>query len=550
MRVSVLEREISSASVESFAAQGRTAPGPETGPVLEVCGLSVSYPTVSGFVAALKDISFSLAAGETLALVGESGSGKSTAALAVLDYLPHGARREARGLHLMGQDLMALRPSALRALRGRRITAVSQHPGTSLNPAMTIGAQLTEVSRHVLGLSRAASHARALALLGEVQIRNPGQVAGLYPHQLSGGMQQRVAIAIALAPEPDLIVLDEPTTALDATVQREILELLADLQQRRGTAYLLISHDLRLVSGFADRIAVMRGGEILETGSVLHLTETPAHDYTRHLLASALVPASGRQTAAVATPPLLRVSGLGHSFRNASTSVLQEISFDIAPGRCLGLIGESGSGKSTIGKLICGIHDLQDGRIEMAGSDLPAAGDARSLAQRNLVRMVFQSPDATLNPAHRVGDILKRAAHLAGSPDPGARMRELFDLVRLPPELASRFPAGLSGGQKQRVAIARAFASSPKLVVLDEPTSALDATVQKEVLSLLQELQHREQVAFLLITHDLSILPGMADDLVVLKDGRIVEKGPQDQVLNAPCHAYTRALIEAGNSIF
>ncbi|SED73048.1 peptide/nickel transport system ATP-binding protein [Rhodobacter sp. 24-YEA-8] len=363
-------------------------------------------------------------------------------------------------------------------------------------------------------------------------------------------MQQRVAIAIALAPEPDLIVLDEPTTALDVTVQHQILELLADLQQRRGTAYLLISHDIHLVSGFADRIAVMRGGEILETGSVRHLTETPAHDYTRHLLASALAPVSVRETAAVSSPALLRVSGLGHRFRNASNSVLQEISFDIAPGRCLGLIGESGSGKSTIGKLICGIHDLQDGQIEMAGSGLPAAGAARSLEQRNLVRMVFQSPDATLNPAHRVGDILKRASYLAGAPDPGARMRALFDLVRLPPELASRYPAGLSGGQKQRVAIARAFASSPKLVVLDEPTSALDATVPKEVLSLLQELQHREQVAFLLITHDLSILPGMADDLVVLKERKIVEKGQQNQVLNAPRQAYTRGLIEAGNLIF
>ncbi|WP_216279481.1 ATP-binding cassette domain-containing protein [Rhodobacter sp. 24-YEA-8] len=383
-----------------------------------------------------------------------------------------------------------------------------------------------------------------------MQIQNPGQVAGLYPHQLSGGMQQRVAIAIALAPEPDLIVLDEPTTALDVTVQHQILELLADLQQRRGTAYLLISHDIHLVSGFADRIAVMRGGEILETGSVRHLTETPAHDYTRHLLASALAPVSVRETAAVSSPALLRVSGLGHRFRNASNSVLQEISFDIAPGRCLGLIGESGSGKSTIGKLICGIHDLQDGQIEMAGSGLPAAGAARSLEQRNLVRMVFQSPDATLNPAHRVGDILKRASYLAGAPDPGARMRALFDLVRLPPELASRYPAGLSGGQKQRVAIARAFASSPKLVVLDEPTSALDATVPKEVLSLLQELQHREQVAFLLITHDLSILPGMADDLVVLKERKIVEKGQQNQVLNAPRQAYTRGLIEAGNLIF
>ena len=513
--------------------------------VLEVRGLTVAYPGKTAPVMALRDVSFSLKRGETLALVGESGSGKSTAALAVLDYLPQGATRRADGLRLMGQDLTGLSPQALRALRGRRITTVSQTPATALNPAMTIGAQIAEIPRHVLGLSRREARARALALLTEVQIRNPLQVLDLYPHQLSGGMQQRVAIAMALAPEPDLIVLDEPTTALDVTVQRQILELLADLQKRRGTAYLLISHDIHLVSGFADRIAVMRGGEILETGSFRQLSTAPAHAYTRELLASALRPAAARPQADQGSP-VLTVRGLSHRFPGAANPGLRAISLAIAPGRCLGLIGESGSGKSTIGKLICGIHDIQEGEIRLADQLLPVRGQARSPLQRNEVRMVFQSPDATLNPSLRVGDILHRAARLAGAKDPEARMRELFSLVRLPAELATRHPSRLSGGQKQRVAIARAFASSPKLVVLDEPTSALDATVQKEVLTLLRELQQREAVAFLLITHDLGILAGMADDLAVLRGGEIVETGPVASVLAAPRHDYTRALIAAG----
>ncbi|KQT69007.1 MULTISPECIES: ATP-binding cassette domain-containing protein [unclassified Aureimonas] len=516
---------------------------------MEVEGLSVVYKRArdragAPDAAAVRDVSFSLPAGQTLALVGESGSGKSSVAMAILSYLPAGARREARVLRLGPHDLLAAGEGDLRRLRGRRIAAVYQNPGMALNPSLSIGRQVAEILEVHLSLPRAEALRETERLLGEVQIREPRAVMDLFAHQISGGMQQRVSIAMAMALEPALIVLDEPTTALDVTVQRQTMDLLADLQRRRGTSYLLITHDIHLASVHAHEIAVMRAGEIVETGTYAQLRDDARHPYTRQLLGSVLAK-DPRPEARPGAPAILKVEGLEHGFSKAKRGrpAVEDVSLVIKAGETLGLVGESGSGKTTIGKLICGIHDRQAGAIELNGRALPTQFDRRGPSDRGAIRMVFQSPDATLNPAHTIGAILRRALAIAGAGDPKAEAAALMERVRLPAALESRRPAELSGGQKQRVAIARAFASSPRLVVLDEPTSALDASVQKEILALLVELQKERTVGYLLITHDLDVVAEMAHHVAVLKAGRIVETGATRRILSAPEHGYTRELL-------
>lgn len=506
--------------------------------------LSVSYSTPPSLVSAVNSVSLCIPRGKTLGLVGESGSGKSTVGMAILDYLPFGTRKTASKMEIIGIDLSSRSRTDFHRLRGKTIAAVYQNPGAALNPSMRIGRQIAEVLEFHKGLSRKDAERDVERLLEEVQIRRPGDVMKQLPHEISGGMQQRVCIAMAMSLEPDLIVLDEPTTALDVTVQRQIMDLLVDLQRRRGTSYLLISHDIELVGAYSHEVAVMRAGEIVERGTYEQLSTAPKHPYTKQLLESARGQ-SVQSNRVVFTDAVLQVRTLQHRFSNSQAPVIRDISLEIGKGETLGLIGESGSGKSTIGKLICGIYDIQQGEIKSGQLALPKIAANRTEMNRNDIRMVFQSPDLTLNPARNVLSILCRAAEIAGEPDPAGRAIELLDKVRLPQAFMTRRPLELSGGQKQKVAIARAFASKPKLVVLDEPTSALDATAQTEILQLLKELQEQERVGYLLITHDLHLVAQIAHRVSVIRDGEIVEDGDTPQILSNPQHEYTRRLISS-----
>lgn len=530
---------------ERFSLADDSGPKRDIDPV-RIENLCISYETPAGLVPAVRSVSLSVAQGKTLGLVGESGSGKSTVGMAILDYLPRGTRKTASRMEIVGINLSQRPKSDFHRLRGGKISAVYQNPGAALNPSMRIGKQIAEILEFHKGLSRKDANSEVERLLEEVHIRRASDVMRQLPHEISGGMQQRVCIAMAMALEPDLIVLDEPTTALDVTVQRQIMDLLVDLQRRRGTSYLLISHDIELVGTYAHQVAVMRAGEIVETGSYDQLRTAPKHSYTKQLLESA----RGQSTQPnhfVSANPVLNVQGLQHRFSTSKSGdpVIRGITLQVEKGETLGLIGESGSGKSTIGKLICGIHDIQNGAIKSGKFLLPNIGAKRTRRDRNDIRMVFQSPDLTLNPAKNIRSILCRAAEIAGEPVPAARAEELLDQVGLSHSLLSRRPSELSGGQKQRVAIARAFASRPKLVVLDEPTSALDATAQTEILNLLRELQEKARVGYLLITHDLSVVAQLAHRVSVICNGEIVEHGDAQQILADPQHEYTKRLISS-----
>jgi oligopeptide/dipeptide ABC transporter ATP-binding protein len=535
--------------------------------VLDIEDLSVRYRRRGGWTPAVANVSLRIAAGEALGLVGESGSGKSTVVFAALRYLPDTADVTVGRLAVEGQDLMALSPDALRRVRGNRVGAVYQHPGAALNPALTIGRQITEVLRRHRGLAGAEARERAEDLLAEVRVERPGRVLGLYPHELSGGMQQRALIAMATSTEPALLVLDEPTSALDASVQAEVLGILDRLRQRMRTSLLLISHDIETVCRATDRIGVMRGGVMVEQGESARIFRAPEHPYTHALVGC--MPRAGltkhmRRLATVNEPvprtdaPPYRVAEVGPPLLACRAisqvlggrEVLRGIDFSIAPGETFGLIGESGSGKSTLAKIIAGLQVPVAGAVELAGRPLSPSLNRRARAERHAIQMVFQSPDLTLNPRRRIRQTLAgpltRLLGLRGAAL-RARQAELLDAVRLPPNVADRRPAALSGGQRQRVAIARAFAGAPRLVILDEPTSALDLSVQATILNLLNDLQRASGAAYLFISHDLGVVRYMADRVGVLYRGQLVETGPADRVFTGPSHPYTRLLLEAGH---
>ena len=534
--------------------------------MLSVEKLDVWYARDRRWRQAVRDVSFRIGRGEAYGLVGESGSGKSSVALAVLRYLPPRARMSAAALTFEGRDLGGLSDRALRAVRGSRLSAVYQHPGAALNPSLTIGRQIGETLRAHRGLDAGAARARSLDLLRRVHVRDPGAVLGLYPHELSGGMQQRATIAMAIALEPALLVLDEPTTALDASVRGEIVAILDDLRRHHGTSLLLISHDIGLVHRVADRVGVMQGGMVVEQGAAEAVFTRPAHPYTRGLIDSlprpGLTRKHGRLTSPGRTPPrapgsaedadpgrgvpALRCSGVVQRF--GSTTILHGVDLTIAPGETYGLIGESGSGKSTLARIVTGLQRPAAGAVELFGAPAAPTVERRSRAERRAVQMVFQSPDATLNPRHRLRRILaqplRRLAGLRGTAL-ARRAAALIEAVRLLPEHASSRPKTLSGGQKQRAAIARAFAGSPRLVVLDEPTSALDVSVQAAILDLLNDLQRDNGAAYLFISHDLAVVRYMADHVGVLYRGHLVEAGPAARVFAGPNHPYTAMLLAA-----
>ena len=539
----------------------RDAPssGAVAAPVLTVTGLCVSARTEAGLVPLVENLSFSLARGETLAIAGESGSGKSITSLAIIGLLPPPAVRLTAGRICLGDtDLTALSEPQMRAIRGDRIAMIFQEPMTSLNPVMTVGAQLTEAIRAHADLSRAAARRQALAALASVRISEPERRLDQYPHELSGGMRQRVMIAMALALRPDVLIADEPTTALDVTVQREVLDLLRDLQRDLGTAIILITHDMGVVAEMASRVIVMRHGRMVETGPVSQIFAAPKMAYTQELLAA--VPRMGAGAAkarpAPGSDPVARLEDVqvrfdltGGLFGRVTHRVhaVEHVSFCVNAGETFALVGESGCGKSSIARAMAGLVPHQ-GRIEIAGRTLGGLDPAGRKALRRDLQVVFQDPMAALDPRMRVGDLVAEplVIHAIGTDaERQARVAELFARVGLTPDQMERYPHEFSGGQKQRICIARALALKPKLIIADESVSALDVSVQARVLELLEELKRDFGIAYLFISHDMAVVENIADRVAVMYLGQIVEMGSRAQIFGNPQHPYTRRLIEA-----
>jgi peptide/nickel transport system ATP-binding protein len=598
--------------------------------MLTIDDLTVRYRTPAGEIEALTSVSLAVAKGSTLALVGESGSGKSTVALAAMGLLPAEARVAGGRIRLERDDVLAMTEAARRRLRGTRMSLVFQDPFSVLNPSLRIGEQVGEALVHHRGFTRAAAHARAVELLDEVGIVDPARVARAYPHELSGGMRQRALIAGALAPEPELLILDEPTTALDVTIEAQILDLLETLRDRRGLTMLFISHNLGVVRRIADDVAVLYAGEVVEQGRTRDVLRAPMHPYTKGLLAA--IPRLGQKQRALAAIPgrlpdlrvpppgcrfaarcpfatpesaapqglidlgerrvrcanvrtlrdaawpveahapqvttasaattIVDVRGVSKSFsqsvgfvgaliprfRRIELKAVDDVSLTIAAGEVLGLVGESGSGKTTLGRTILRLIEPSAGTISIAGETVTGLPQRALEPMRRAAQIVFQNPDSSLNPRKTVRELLGRPIArfgLAPRAEIPARINQLLDLVRLPAHYADRYAHQMSGGEKQRIGIARALATSPRFIVCDEPVSALDVSVQAAIVNLLADLRDRLGVAYLFISHDISVVAHLADRVAVMHRGKIVEVGPADTIMRAPQHPYTRRLLDA-----
>ncbi|MDG4883444.1 ABC transporter ATP-binding protein [Mesorhizobium sp. WSM4884] len=525
-------------------------------PLLSVRDLSVAFAQGGSQSTAVDRISFDIARGETLALVGESGSGKSVSALSVLKLLPYPAASHPSGKILFhGADLLDADERTLRGVRGNKITMIFQEPMTSLNPLHTIEQQIVEVLKLHQGLGDRQARARVLELLTEVGIRDPQKRLDAYPHQLSGGQRQRVMIAMALANEPELLIADEPTTALDVTVQAQILELLADLKRRKGMSMLFITHDLGIVRKIADRVCVMTKGRIVETGPTKEIFANPQHAYTKHLLAAepkGKPPAANANATAVMTGKDIKVwfpikRGF---FRRTVDHVkaVDGIDVTVRAGQTLGVVGESGSGKTTLGLALARMIS-STGAINFNGRDINELSFSAMRPLRRELQIVFQDPFGSLSPRMSVAEIIEEGLKIHASklsPDErDDKVVEVLKEVGLDPETRHRYPHEFSGGQRQRVAIARAMVLNPRFVMLDEPTSALDMSVQAQVVDLLRNLQAKHNLAYLFISHDLKVIRALANDVIVMRNGQIVEAGPSEQIFGSPQTDYTRALISA-----
>lgn len=522
--------------------------------LLEVKGLTVAF----GEDKVIDNISFKLYAGQTFALVGESGSGKSLTALSVLRLLPNNARLNANSICLQGEELLTVPEVDFCKVRGKRIGLIFQDPMSSLNPVMTIGAQISEVLRIHFSLVATEIKSRVLELLQQVELPEPQHKINQYPHQLSGGQRQRVMIAIALAAKPDLLIADEPTTALDVTIQAQILALLKQIQQQTGMALWLISHDLALVSTMADQVAVMQRGLIVETASSEQLFKQPQHPYTQKLLAALPVLQNCLRPHKSPQPPLLQVidfqvyypirAGIFKRIVDYVRAV-DGVSFELQQGKTLALVGESGCGKTTLGKALLNLIEGRAGQVLLAGVDLRQLQGEALRQQRSAIQIVFQDPFSSMNPRMLVGDIIAEGIK-ALRPETAselivAKVKRLLQQVELPEQAALRYPHEFSGGQRQRICIARALAVEPKLIVCDEPTSALDVSVQAQIIKLLKSLQKEQDLSYLFITHDLGVVAEVADEVAVMCQGKIVEHGLAQQVLTQPQHPYTQKLLAA-----
>ncbi|MBW9110776.1 ABC transporter ATP-binding protein [Microbacterium trichothecenolyticum] len=548
-------------------------------PLLEVSGLSVDFAVDNFWVPAAKKLNYSVESGKALAIVGESGSGKSASSMAMLGLLPSNARVTG-SVKLGGREILGLRKDDLRRVRGREIAVIFQEPMTALNPVFTVGFQIIETLRIHQGMTPSAARTRALELLEMVELPDPLKAFNSYPHQLSGGQRQRAMIAQSISCDPQLLIADEPTTALDVTVQAEILDLMRDLRHRLDSAILIITHDMGVVADIADDIVVMRKGEIVERGSVDAVFNRPTHPYTQQLLAAVprIGDAQGESidtTAALAGDTSVirladvaaredeeRRKGLGAPVldftdvaidypkkgRVPAFRAVEHANFTIYPGEVTGLVGESGSGKTTVGRAAIGLLPIADGKAEVVGHDISKA-DRRLLHKVHKdVGIVFQDPSSSLNPRLPIGQSIGEPmllANIAKGRELDVKVQELLDAVELPRSYRNRYPHELSGGQKQRVGIARALSLQPKLLIADEPTSALDVSVQATVLQLLRQLQADMGFACLFISHDLAVVDSLADRIIVMHHGKIVEQGATGQILRAPQEDYTRRLIAA-----
>lgn len=504
--------------------------------LLRISDLAVSYKGVP----AVRDVGFDVGAGEVVAVVGESGSGKSTTAHAAIGLLPRGGRVDGGSITFDGRDLLSLSSRQWRSVRGREIALVPQDPAVSLNPVHRIGDQVAEVLR-IHGLAdRRSAGVQAIELLSRAGVPSPERRARQYPHQLSGGLRQRVLIAAALAGRPKLIIADEPTSALDVTVQRRILDHLTALARDSGTAILLITHDLGVAADRASRIVVLSQGSVVEEGA--SVVSAPTHAYTRQLLAAAPSMTSATRPPAPPAEPLVSVRDLAKTF-DGDIRAVDGVSFDVPRGQTLALVGESGSGKSTTARMVLRLETPTAGSVLFDGQDITELDGAELRRLRRRMQIVYQNPYASLNPRFSIEDVVAEPLRAFGLPRD--RVPSLLDQVALPSSVARRKPAELSGGQRQRVAIARALALQPDLLVCDEPVSALDVSVQAQILRLLAELQASLGLSYLFISHDLAVVRQLADQVGVLRDGVLVELGPAGQVLGEPRAEYTKELLAA-----
>ncbi|MFK8046898.1 MAG: ABC transporter ATP-binding protein [Halioglobus sp.] len=504
----------------------------------------------------LKGVSFDLEAGKIFALVGESGSGKSVTSMATMRLLPDALRITRGSVEAGNQDLFSLAESRMQEVRGRKVAMIFQNAMTALNPVQTVGDQVAETLRLHTSLRGSNLRRRVVQAFTEVGIPEPESRFDFYPHQLSGGQQQRIMIAMALACEPDVLIADEPTTALDVTIQEQVLELIRELTQSRQLAVLLITHDMGVVKNTADEVAVMYHGEIIERGSVHDFFHNPQHPYSRRLI-DALPDLSKYQTAAE-EEPLLTLSDVKVYFPIKRgvlqrvvdhTKAVDGVTLQIGHGETYALVGESGSGKSTLGRAVLNLEKLAGGEVHFAGSRIDQLTRSEMREYRKKIQVIFQNPFSSMNPRLTVGEIIGEGMVSLGlgltADERAARTRELLERVQLLAEHSERYPHEFSGGQLQRVAIARALAVKPELIICDEPTSALDVSIRSEVLELLQELQREFGVSYLFITHDLSIVPTLAHHVGVMQSGKIVEQGSAEQILNRPEHHYTQALLNS-----
>lgn len=517
--------------------------------MLTVENLSVSFVTRMGTTKAVDDISFTVESGKITAIIGESGSGKSVACYSLLGLIPQPPGRIDGGRVMFeNQDLLQLKPEQLRKIRGRDIAMVFQDPMTCLNPYMTIGNQLMEPLLYHKHVSQAQARKRALELLEEVGIRDPASTIDNYPHQFSGGMRQRVMIAMALINEPKLLIADEPTTALDVTIQAQILQLLAGLQTKRDIGILFISHDLAVVADIADQIVVMQAGRIVETGDRDAIFRNAHHPYTQKLLQA--IPRGGKAVELPATEPLVQVRNLCTWFQSGKTSVkaVDDVSFDVLRGEVLGLVGESGSGKSTIGRSLLRLVPVTSGEVHFDGIDVTALQGRGLKNLRRRMQFIFQDPFASLNPRMTVYDTLAEPLLLHGIENRstvGAHVLKLMDDVGLARAFVRKYPHEFSGGQRQRIAIGRALATRPEFIVADEPVSALDVTIQAQILELMRGLGREYGLTMLFITHDLAVVRQLADRIVVLQKGKIVEQARTEDLFESPQQQYTQQLLHS-----
>ncbi|KFC70521.1 ABC transporter related protein [Bosea sp. LC85] len=521
-------------------------------PILVLDDVSVKLPAGADRSHAMANVSLSLAANEILCVVGESGSGKSMTANAIMRLLPGGVAIDGGRILFEGRNLADVSEAEMRKVRGAGIAMIFQEPMTALNPLRSIGDQIGEMFEIHTDLPAGEIRTRVLALLEEVRIPDPASAIKAYPHELSGGQRQRAMIAMALALDPRVLIADEPTTALDVTTQAQILELIRDLQRRKGTAVLFITHDFGVVAEIADRVAVMSQGRVVEEGTASAVLDNPRHAYTKQLIA-AVPPLKAPPARPLSSDPILTIEHVSKTYRTGGffgrgqriTYAVKDVSLVLPKGGTLGIVGESGSGKSTLARCLVRLIDPESGEIRLNGRDLACLTREQMRAETRHIQMVFQDPFASLNPRRKAGEAVAQGLIVHGMPRAQAlaRAKELFGLVGLDPAAAERYPHEFSGGQRQRIGLARALALEPEVLVADEPVSALDVSVQAQVLKLLAELRQRLGLSIVFITHDLRVAAQVCDLVAVMKSGEVVEAGPIGAVFGNPQHPYTQALL-------